>query len=96
MNIERLKKLIKQGMMDDSGMVKITDSIIDNSYIHQPRINTFSPYIMKMLNMDTEAKANFDKLPPSQKKNYTMYIMEAKKQETRLRRANEVIHMLKR
>lgn len=47
------------------------------------------------LSKDKEAKAAFDKLPPSHQKEYVTWINEAKKEETRARRVAQTIEMLK-
>jgi len=48
------------------------------------------------LSRDKEAKAAFDKLPPSHQKEYVTWINDAKKEETRQRRVAQTLEMLKK
>lgn len=46
------------------------------------------------LAQEPEALARFQALPPSHKKEYLEYYLEAKKEETRLRRMRKILQML--
>ncbi|HLP12884.1 MAG TPA: YdeI/OmpD-associated family protein [Flavobacteriales bacterium] len=50
----------------------------------------------KALNANKTAKANFDAMPPSHKKEYIGYITEARKEETRMNRIVKTIEMLEK
>src|SRR5512134_1266364 len=52
--------------------------------------------LMKELKKDKEAKAFFDKLSYTHRREYVNWVMEAKKEETRQRRILKTIEMLKR
>jgi uncharacterized protein YdeI (YjbR/CyaY-like superfamily) len=95
-NIERMKKMINEGKVTEAGLFKINPSLLTKVQVPFERVTTFSADIEEMLNFNTMARHNFDKLPPSHKKRYIMYIMEAKREETRLKRLNESIQMLAR
>jgi uncharacterized protein YdeI (YjbR/CyaY-like superfamily) len=47
-----------------------------------------------LLASDPEAGAAFEKLPPSHQQEYVLWITEAKKEETRLKRSQKTIEML--
>jgi uncharacterized protein YdeI (YjbR/CyaY-like superfamily) len=44
---------------------------------------------------DAEARAKFESMPPSHQREYVGYIEEAKKEETRVRRAGKAVEMIK-
>ncbi|HEU0296250.1 MAG TPA: YdeI/OmpD-associated family protein [Anaerolineales bacterium] len=52
--------------------------------------------LMKELKKDKEAKASFDKLSYTHRKEYVTWVMEAKKEETRQNRIVKTIEMLKK
>ena len=47
------------------------------------------------LERDDEARAAFDRLPPSHRREYADWIREAKREETRRRRAGEAVERLR-
>jgi uncharacterized protein YdeI (YjbR/CyaY-like superfamily) len=60
-------------------------------------MNSFviSENLMTILKNDVDAYSAFEELPPSHKKQYAVWIMSAKKEETRIRRMNKMIRMVK-
>ncbi len=52
------------------------------------------PALAEALSTEPDAKAYFDSLPPSHRREYIEYIMEAKKEETRARRLLKTMEML--
>jgi hypothetical protein len=54
------------------------------------------PAFLEALNAVPEAKAWYEKMPPSHRKEYLNYMLEAKKEETRLRRIEKAIELLKK
>ncbi|HEX5002033.1 MAG TPA: YdeI/OmpD-associated family protein [Bacteroidia bacterium] len=87
-----LIKFIRESkQLIDSGNTSVTR---DNGKL--PVASAEMPQILlKSLNSSVRLKAAFEKLPPSHKKEYILYINEAKKEETRIRRLNKVIAKLK-
>lgn len=61
----------------------------------EPRVLEIPKDLMKELKKDREAKAFFDKLSYTHRKEYVMWINEAKREETRQRRIVKTIAMLK-
>lgn len=62
----------------------------------EPRVIEVPKDLMKELNKSKEAKAFFDKLSYTHKKEYVMWINEAKKEEARENRIIKTIEMLKK
>ena len=61
----------------------------------EPRLVEVPPELEKALQGDDPARAVFHSLSYTHKKEYVNYILEAKREETRLRRAAKVVEMLK-
>ena len=51
--------------------------------------------LVRALARDTQAAAAFEKLPPSHQREYSTWIAEAKREETRARRADKALTMLR-
>jgi hypothetical protein len=62
----------------------------------EPRVVVIPVELKKAFRTDKQAKALFDKLSYTHQREYAAYIAEAKKQETRERRAAQTIVMLKK
>ena len=62
----------------------------------EPRVIEIPKDLMKELKKHKEAKAFFDKLSYTHKREYVMWINEAKKEETRQNRIVKTIEMLKK
>jgi hypothetical protein len=61
----------------------------------EPRLLELPADLLKALRKDKEAKAFFDKLSYTHRKEYVTWITEAKREETRLNRIGKAIEMLK-
>ena len=62
----------------------------------EPRVIEVPKDLMKELKKHEDAKAFFDKLSYTHKREYVMWINEAKKEETRQRRVAKTIEMLEK
>lgn len=62
----------------------------------EPRVIEIQKDLLKELKKDKEAKAFFDKLSYTHRREYVMWINEAKKEETRQNRIVKTIEMLKK
>jgi len=60
----------------------------------KPRTISVPPYIEKAIARSAKAKAAFDKLSYTHRKEYVRWIEEAKKDETRMRRIEKAVAML--
>jgi uncharacterized protein YdeI (YjbR/CyaY-like superfamily) len=54
-----------------------------------------TPDLLALLRADARANAEFLRLPPSHRKEYVAWVMDAKKDETRLRRLGKIIAILR-
>jgi uncharacterized protein YdeI (YjbR/CyaY-like superfamily) len=101
-NVKRVEKMIELGKMAPEGM-KLYQYAIDNCLLPEPEEKTggevlfpeVPDYFTKALAANPEAGETFNSLAPSYKLQYLGWIMEAKKEETRKKRLNEAIELLK-
>ncbi|MBI5935182.1 MAG: DUF1905 domain-containing protein [Chloroflexi bacterium] len=61
----------------------------------EPRVVEIPSELKKALAKDRNAKASFEKLSYTHRREYAMYVAEAKKEKTRILRAAKTIEMLK-
>ncbi len=97
LNKRRVRKLIKEGRMTESGLAKID---LQTSYEEPPtgprKRKLQTPAFMKeAMTAHPRAWENFTNLAPSYRRNYIGWILAAKKEETRARRLKEVVELLK-
>jgi uncharacterized protein YdeI (YjbR/CyaY-like superfamily) len=97
-NKKRIAKLIASGQMADAGLAKVKEAKRngqwDNAEVQMPLPNV-PPELTKALARSKKAQQNFDNLAPSYRKQYIWWIGSAKREETRLKRINEAIRLLK-
>lgn len=95
-NRRRVRKLIKEGKMTEAGLAKINAEILDESQDPKPRSKDvvvperFKQALMK----NKKAWENFNNLAPSYRRNYILWVTDAKKEETRLKRLKEAVALL--
>ena len=94
-NITTAKKLIANGRMAKAGRMKISDKILNQKSAKKPAPE-FDEEIEKTIKGNKKAWNNFLSLAPSYQKRYVGWIQSAKKQDTRLKRANEAIELLEK
>ena len=99
--------MVNQGKMTKKGFdsfinVPEVASLIENPEfipIKKERVNEeliIPVELLEALEVYPSAKANFDKLPPSHRKEYVRWIFSAKRPETILKRIAEAISLLER
>ena len=96
LNKRRLRKLIREGRMTESGLAK-TDLVIlgEDAHAKQSKSDRDIPrFVKQALMANAKAWENFRSLAPSHRKNYLRWIMDAKKEETRKRRLREAVSRL--
>jgi uncharacterized protein YdeI (YjbR/CyaY-like superfamily) len=98
-NVIRVEKLIKQGKMTAKGLelnqfAKEQNLLPNPSLKQKPVMPDIPSWFEEALDKNPAARSHFYKLAPSHKRNYLMWIMDAKQAETRLRRLGEAIDML--
>ena len=98
LNKKRVAKVIKEGRMTKNGLQKIEAAKKNGSWnkrLKGVEISYAAPKdLITALEKNKKAKENFDRIPPSHKKRYYMWVNIAKKKETRDRRIKESIALL--
>jgi uncharacterized protein YdeI (YjbR/CyaY-like superfamily) len=98
LNLERIRKLIKQGKVTEAGLAKIDDGLLEGKIKPATRPGgmgmTIPPDIEAVLSADPIVWQNFNNLAASYRGNYLGWIGSAKKEETRQRRLKEVMELL--
>jgi uncharacterized protein YdeI (YjbR/CyaY-like superfamily) len=98
LNKNRVKKLLRQGLMTDAGVARIEEAKKTGHWNQSARthIPTGVPDDLKRaLNKNRKAKAFFSTLAPTYQKQFIGWIATAKRQETIDRRVKEAISLLK-
>ncbi|UCG63014.1 MAG: YdeI/OmpD-associated family protein [Candidatus Zixiibacteriota bacterium] len=96
-NKKRVNKLIRQGLMTDAGLARVKDGKKSGAW-NKPDRPTISlelpPELETALAKNEKAKAFFDQLAPSSRKQYIGWVFMAKRPETKARRVAESIKLL--
>ena len=98
LNKKRVEKLIKQKIMTKAGMDKINTGKKNgewNKKIEVVKEFNMPSVLSQILSANKKANEFFNELSPSHKKQYIGWIASAKKNETREKRAKEVLKLLK-
>ncbi len=97
-NKNRVMKLIDAGMMTEYGLEKVEAAKLSGSWeipVSKPVFDlTMPPEFEKALRNNPLASKQFEKMPLSHRKEYLLWIVTAKRPETRDRRIAEAIRML--
>ena len=96
-NKQRVAKMIEAGLMTPHGLSKIKAAQKSGLWDKngRPQLSfEIQPEFEKALQKNSKAKAVFEKLPPSHKKQYLGWIETAKRPETKKKRIKEAIIML--
>lgn len=98
LNVERAKRMIDAGKMTASGLNMIAPDILNGTIKPEPPVRKREApmpiELQHLLDQHPTADENFTHLPPSQQKNYKLWIGTAKKPETRQKRAAEALRLL--
>ncbi len=88
-NKRHVARLIKGGRMLPAGLAKL--GLDPKSEKPRPRLDSFklTPDVIRSLKTNSKAWDNFNKLAPSHRQRYTVWIMSAKQDETRQRRVTD-------
>jgi len=90
LNIQRVEKMIEKGKMKDVGLSKFNDrDRISSSVSVKGSARDMPDWLESIFMEDNEVWDRFEKLPASHKKRYLDWIMMAKREETRKRRAEK-------
>jgi uncharacterized protein YdeI (YjbR/CyaY-like superfamily) len=94
-NIRRAKKMIREKRMTRAGLEKFKGAGEEASAASAKAL-ALSSDLLGVLQANARALQNYFKLPPSCRRQYSGWIMSAKKEETRLRRLREMIGVLEK
>jgi uncharacterized protein YdeI (YjbR/CyaY-like superfamily) len=95
-NKDKALKLIKEGRMTKSGMDSIAEARKNGRWekaYSTPRKMDIPEDLIKALKRKAAAYSAFMKFPPSHQHMYSLWVNDAKKEETRKRRIEKVISM---
>lgn len=99
-NVKRVKALIAAGRMRPAGRAKIPDEVLRDGYrpYTEDRPDATEPpaEFLRALDAVPGAKAKFDALPPSSRKLFVGWSLDAKKEETRLSRMAKAADLIAR
>ena len=101
-NRERVERLIKSGLMTEIGLSKIGDYSKTGKLgwpeekMEQPPIISLTPEIIELLRQNPVAYSNYNNLSSSHQKRYNLWIMNARQEETRMKRLKEAIPLLEK
>lgn len=99
-NLRRARRMIDAGLMTEAGRRRLGDALERfeaTGEVHRPPRADASELpapLRAMLEGDAAARAAFEALPPSHRRQHLGWVMEAKKAETRTRRMAEVVRVL--
>jgi uncharacterized protein YdeI (YjbR/CyaY-like superfamily) len=104
-NKRLVMKLVKNGRMTEAGLNKIEDYAKTGKIAWQSEQASAAPeekkpeetpeFILKAFAENEPALSHFNKLAPSYRRHYIMWIMQAKREETQLARISEAVMLLK-
>ncbi|HVM70191.1 MAG TPA: YdeI/OmpD-associated family protein, partial [Anaerolineales bacterium] len=97
LNKHLVAKLIKEGRMTEAGLAKV-DFPLEQAPSRRPSRPALPvpDWLQEGLMASPPAWENFSKLPPSHKRNYILWISDAKREETRQKRIREAIGRLEK
>lgn len=97
LNKERVNKLIKNKSMTKYGLKKVQIAKKNGMWDKEYLVNKNNPMPKEFkteLGKNKEALKNFNNLAPSHKKHFINWIVDAKKEETKIRRSKKAASML--
>ena len=98
-NVARVKRLLAAGLMAPAGKRTVAAAKKHGRWcapVDAPREVPVPPELEARLEMDPDARAFFETLAPSYRRQYAAWIATAKRPETRARRLEETMELLAR
>jgi uncharacterized protein YdeI (YjbR/CyaY-like superfamily) len=92
-NVERARRMVREGRMTETGLEKFRGANPHIAPANRAGLE-LPPELSAILHKSRRARDNFERLPPSEKRLYIGWILDAKKDETRKRRLAEAIGRL--
>lgn len=95
-NLRRFARLVGEGRVTDAGHAAgpTKETKVADAFWERPDV--VPPEIAKLIKVSRKAWSVFQALPPYKRKMYVIWLVSAKRDETRARRAAEAIGMLER
>lgn len=97
-NRRRARKLVRQGLMTEAGLAKIAEAKKSGQWqraAERENPKSLPADLEEALSADKAARERFAKLAPSHRKRYLWWIAGAKRNETRKRRMERMLRMLR-
>jgi uncharacterized protein YdeI (YjbR/CyaY-like superfamily) len=99
LNVSRVKKLIAEGRMREAGRAVIPDEVLAEGYVPYTENRKEPPgeeEFLRLLEGYPKALEKFRDFPPSARRIYILWVTDAKREETRRKRAEEAAGMIER
>ena len=98
LNIERVERLRHEGKMTRWGLEAFAKRTGEVSFLEKFNAGAIPipDHLEVALRLNRNAWAKFQRMPPSQRKRYMMWVAEAKKKETRERRVAEAVRLIEK
>jgi len=93
-NINRMEKLIKEGKVTEPGFEKFSKATISSSNNAAKKELPLPPDFKDALLRNKKAHEIFSNFAPSYRRNYILWIANAKKEETRSKRIKEALKLI--
>ncbi len=93
-NVERAKKMIKQGTMTDYGLRAFREGMKTNERVPSSQNFSVPAYFEEALAKNKKARDNFQNFSPSAKLAYVYWVSTAKTDETRQKRIKKAVEQL--
>ncbi|OGG04772.1 hypothetical protein A2Z33_05665 [Candidatus Gottesmanbacteria bacterium RBG_16_52_11] len=93
-NVERAKKMIKQGVMAESGLKAFREGTKTNKRVPSSKNFSVPAYFKEAITKNKIAWENFQKFSPSSKLAYVYWVGTAKTDETRQKRIKKSVEQL--
>jgi uncharacterized protein YdeI (YjbR/CyaY-like superfamily) len=91
------RKLMEEGRMTAAGRARLgCDLEVEDAHRSEPSADEVPDFMRAALEKDEEAGRYFTSLPPSHRRSYVRWVSEAKRPETRERRLEEAIQLLRK
>ena len=95
-NKKRIVKLEKAGLMTAIGKARVKEARASGAWDQPPSSSAMPKELERALRGNAKANSFFDQLAPSYRKQFIGWIGDAKREETRERRAEEAVSLLER
>ncbi len=96
-NKKRVAKLIQEGRMTEAGLAKVDEAKANGQWAKaavREDVTVVPPELTAALAENVQARASFEKLAPSYRKQFIYWISTAKRDETRAKRIKTTIKLL--